>query len=68
MFHKFRLGIGGAFGNEVAQTADRVIVEATRTSAFPKSKQTQSWFTFGYPMGSVEGRSGFALGTPMGDW
>ena len=25
-----------AFGNEVAQTDDFVIVEATRTSAFPK--------------------------------
>ena len=29
-----------AFGNEIAQTDDRVIVEATRTSAFPHSKQT----------------------------
>ena len=25
-----------AFGNEIAQTDDSVIVEATRTSAFPK--------------------------------
>ena len=29
----------------------------------PKIKQTKSWFTFGDPMGSVEGRSGFALGS-----
>ena len=28
-----------AFGNEVAQTDDSVIVEATRTSALPHSKQ-----------------------------
>jgi hypothetical protein len=54
-----------AFGNEVAQTDDPVIVEATRTSAFPKNKQTDSWFVFGYPMGSVEGRSGFTLGVPF---
>ena len=32
----------GAFGNEVAQTDDSVIVEATRTSALPHSKQTST--------------------------
>ena len=29
----------GAFGNEIAQTDDSVIVEATRTSAFPKANR-----------------------------
>ena len=28
-----------AFGDEIAQTDDRVIVEATRTSAFPKANR-----------------------------
>ena len=29
----------GAFGNEIAQTDDSVIVEATRTSALPKANR-----------------------------
>ena len=39
-----------AFGNEIAQTDDSVIVEATHTSAVPHSKQTESWFTLGTPI------------------
>ena len=39
-----------AFGDEIAQTDDRVIVEATRTSAVPHSKQTKSWFAPGAPI------------------
>ena len=36
-----------AFGNEIALTDDFVIVGATRTSAFPHSKQIKSWFALG---------------------
>ena len=41
-----------AFGDEIAQTDDRVIVEATRTSAVPSphNKQTKSWFVMGTPI------------------
>ena len=46
-----------AFGNEIAQTDDSVIVEATRTSAFPHNKQTKSWFVLGAPNTSLYARS-----------
>ena len=52
-----------AFGNEVAQTDDSVIVEATRTSALPHSKQINLGLLWGPRLLPLEGRSGFALGT-----
>ena len=39
-----------AFGNEIAQTDDCVIVEATRTFASPHNKQTKSWFVMETPI------------------
>ena len=54
-----------AFGDEIAQTDDgafnnKVVLTDDGASSlksnsylrFPKSKQTESWFTFGYPMGN----------------
>ena len=52
-----------AFGNEIAQTDDFVIVEATRTSALPHSKQINLGLLWGPRLLPLEGRSGFALGT-----
>ena len=41
-----------AFGNEVARMISLCsIIESNSYLRFPKSKQTESWFTFGYPMG-----------------
>ena len=54
-----------AFGNEVAQTDDSVIVEATRTSALPHSKQINLGLLWGPRLLPLEGRSGFALGAPI---
>ena len=42
----------GAFGNEVARMISLCsIIESNSYLRFPKSKQPESWFTFGYPKG-----------------
>ena len=63
-----------AFGKEIAQTDDYVIVEATRTSALPKANRHSLSLFLGTQVGatrtsasphSKQTKSWFVMGTPI---
>ena len=60
---------GGAFTRSVTRLrrpmTESVIVEATRTSALPHSKQINLGLLWGPRLLPLEGRSGFVLGAPF---